>query len=197
MSGDAKLFGGAHVVVRERVGDERTGAGGDGGQDEGVSHQGRPHHCGVGLLVGSALGQEAQQCIVQGTSRCWWLLVGPSLATPSISVRLRADGEHSALPVDVRPPQGAQLSSAGASHGPKMIASASMGDGSSAAAMSLWTSVTSGAETVVRVNPGGVGRSAGLTGTMPHLTARSRAAWSTEWNRRTDEGDRPRANRSW
>ena len=77
MSGDAKLFGGAHVVVRERVGDERTGAGGDGGQDEGVSHQGRPHHCGVGLLVGSALGQEAQQCSVQGDVSVLVALGGP------------------------------------------------------------------------------------------------------------------------
>jgi len=64
----------------------------------------------------------------------------------------------------------------------KMMATASIGDDSLAAAMSRWTSVTAVADTVVGVSPGGVTLSAGLFGTRLHLTALSRAAWSTEWN---------------
>jgi hypothetical protein len=77
VGGGPELFGRAPVVVRERVGDERAGAGGDGGQDEGVYHQGRPDHCGVGLVVGSALGQDAQQRVVQGDVPALVALGGP------------------------------------------------------------------------------------------------------------------------
>ena len=75
----------------------------------------------------------------------------------------------------------------------RAIAAARMGWLVSVALMSRWTSATSGAETVEWLSPGGVDRSAGFKGTMPHLTARPSAACSRKWWRRTDAEDRPRS----
>ena len=73
----------------------------------------------------------------------------------------------------------------------KAIAAATMGWLASVALMSRWTSATSGAETVEWLSPGGVDRSAGFKGTMPHLTARPSAACNKTWWRRTDQRTGP------
>jgi hypothetical protein len=55
VGGDPKPLGRPLVLVRQRVGDERAGAGGDAGQDEGVRSQRRPDHRRVGLLRSTAI----------------------------------------------------------------------------------------------------------------------------------------------